>query len=215
MKIGVFDSGIGGKSVAKAVENALPEHEIMYVQDGKNLPYGDKSIEQLKKIVLPILKEMEAAGCGVIVIACNTVTTNIIEFLRSELKIPLVGIEPMVKTASELTKTRFVAVCATPATLNSKRYAYLKDTYGQGITFLEPDCSGWAAMIEKNAMEERHLQDTIESVLNQNADVIVMGCTHYHWIAEDVEKIAAGRATVLQPEQPVIMQLKRVLEQLS
>lgn len=215
MKIGVFDSGVGGQSVVNAIQAALPELEIMYAEDKKNVPYGSKTPDELYSLTLPILNMLSDAGCKVIVIACNTVTTNIIEKLRSALPVPLIGMEPMVKPAAELTKSKVIAVCATPATLASARYAYLKQTYASDITVLEPDCSDWAAMIESQQVDDE-IHSRISEVCEAGADTIVLGCTHYHWIEEEIEDTAkAYGATVMQPEGPVIEQLKRVLADLE
>lgn len=215
MKIGVFDSGVGGKSVANAIQKAFPEHEVMYAEDHKNVPYGSKPPELLLKLVTPILNRLIEDGCDVIVIACNTVTTTIISELRSRISAPLVAVEPMVKPGAEMTKSGVIAVCATPTTLASKRFAELKNEYAKNVTVLEPDCSEWALMIEKGAVEQRHLKNTIESCLNSGADVIVLGCTHYHWIEENINALCQGRAAVLQPEQAIIAQLRQVLKQLA
>lgn len=215
MKIGVFDSGVGGESVANAIRTSMPEHDILYCQDRENVPYGTKTPDQLYDLVLPILTNMIEQHCDVIVIACNSVTTTIIDRLRQVVTVPLIGIEPMVKTAAEISKSRIAAVCATPVTLSSPRYKWLKDTYASDMQILEPDCSDWAGMIEGNTIEHQHISDITESVIRRGADVIVMGCTHYHWIEEDVQRIAGSRAVVLQPEQPVIEQLKRVLARLA
>src|SRR5690606_39192842 len=119
--IGVFDSGVGGLSVANAIKKAFPEYEVLLREDSENLPYGTKTPDELYGLVLPILQNMIQEGCIVIVIACNTVTTTLISRLRQELSIPLVGMEPMVKPAAEQTKTGVIAVCATLATLKSER----------------------------------------------------------------------------------------------
>lgn len=215
MKIGVFDSGVGGQSVANAITHELPDLEILLVEDKANLPYGTKTPDQLFRLVLPLLKSMQDEGCQVIVVACNSVTTNIIEDLRQNLQVPLIGMEPMIKPAAEQTKSGVIAVCATPVTLQSKRYNWLKQTYAQNVQVLEPDCSDWASLIENNEIDRKHVQQQINSVCENGADVIVLGCTHYHWIEEIIKEVANGRATVLQPEVPVIAQLKRVLEQLA
>lgn len=214
-KIGVFDSGVGGLSVVHAIQKALPEHEVIYATDKTNIPYGNKTPQQIHSYVLPILQNLVDQGCAVIVIACNTVTTTIIGTLRQELGVPLIGMEPMVKPAANLTKTKVIAVCATPTTLASKRYKLLKETHAQGIKVVEPDCSDWTRMIESNNIDRQHIKERIDSVLQQNADVIVLGCTHYHWIEDLIKEIAGNKAQVLQPEQPVIEQLKRVLERLA
>jgi glutamate racemase len=215
VRIGVFDSGVGGLSVANAVKEALPNHEIILKQDKEHVPYGSKTTEQVYSFVLPILKDMEAEGCKVIVIACNTVTTNHIARLRQDLKIPLVGIEPMVKPAAIVTKSKVIAVCATPLTLASKRYKYLKQSYAGGITVLEPDCSDWSFMIEHNKVDRTAIKERIDNVLDQSADVIVLGCTHYHWIEQEIRELCEDKASVIQPEQAVIKQLWRVIEQMS
>lgn len=214
MKIGVFDSGVGGQSVVNAIKKSMPEHELIYVEDHENLPYGTKTPEQLHELVLPILNGLVDKGCKVIVIACNTVTTTIIDDLRTEIAVPLVGMEPMVKPAAELTKTGKIAVCATPTTLTSKRYNYLKTTYASNIEVFEPDCSEWASLVEANQIDKEFIHDEIEAVCQQGADVIVLGCTHFHWIEDIVKDIAGGRAIVLQPEQPVMDQLAKVLKQI-
>jgi len=215
MKIGIFDSGVGGQSVANAIHRELPELEILVREDKENLPYGNKTPEELTSLVVPILESMVQEGCELVVIACNTVTTNIIESLRNTIQVPLIGMEPMIKTAASNTKTNIITVCATPATLRSKRYKYLKDTFAKDIKVLEPDCSKWASMIEANNLNKEDLRSTIKPTLDAGSDVIVLGCTHYHWIEDDIKDIASSQASVLQPEVPVIEQLKRVIEQLT
>lgn len=214
MKIGVFDSGVGGQHVAKAVQVAFADHEIVYAEDRAHVPYGSKDMDEVYGYVVPILQRLIDDGCRVIVIACNTVSTNLIVRLRELFSIPLVAMEPMVKPAAQLTKSGVIAVCATPATLKSERYNWLKKEYAAGVTVLEPDCSSWSSMIERNVMDRQQLDRTILEVINEGADVIVLGCTHYHWIEQEIQEIAAGRATVLQPELPVIAQLGRVLARL-
>ncbi|HEY5152842.1 MAG TPA: glutamate racemase [Candidatus Saccharimonadales bacterium] len=215
MKIGVFDSGVGGLSVANAIREAIPDIDVVLREDREHVPYGSRSPEEILGFVVPIFREMVDAGCQVIVVACNTVTTTLIEDLRRRFEIPLVAIEPMVKPASELTKSKVIAVCATPTTLASPRYAWLKETYAGGITVLEPDCSDWTEMIEHQQVDRRKIADRINEVLEAGADVIVLACTHYHWIEEEIVAMAAGKAEVIQPEQAVIKQLKRVLGQLA
>lgn len=213
MRIGVFDSGIGGLSVTNAIKKAIPAATVIYVSDHAHMPYGDKPPAEVFGYVLPLLEQLEQDGCEAIVIACNTVTTHHIAALRERLHVPLVGIEPMVKPAAERTKTGIIAVCATPATLASQRYTYLKETYAKNVMVIEPDCSRWAYMIEHKQVDEAFITQQIESVCAQGADVIVLGCTHYHWIEQEIKTVAANRAQILQPEAAVITQLKRVLAQ--
>lgn len=215
MKIGVFDSGVGAQHVIKSIERELPELEIIYKDDKAHVPYGSRLISEIHGFIRPIFQEFINEGCRVIVVACNTVTTNLIAELRREFPVPMVGMEPAVKPAAERTKTSVIAVCATPRTLSSARYAWLKKEYAAGVEILEPDCSDWALMIESNRLNREKVAEIIRDCTNKNADQIVLGCTHYHWIEELIKEAAAGRAEVIQPEKPVIDQLKKVLQQLA
>lgn len=215
MKIGVFDSGVGGQSVINAIKKEIPDLEIIYKDDKKHLPYGTKSVEEIYGFVKPVFQEFIDEGCKVIVVACNTVTTNLIGRLRDEFPVPMIGMEPAVKPAAEMSKSRIIAVCATPRTLSSQRYKWLKDEYTKGVKVIEPDVSDWALMIENNSLEREKVAKITEEVIKGGADIIVLGCTHYHWIENQMKEIAAGRARVIQPEGPVIAQLKRVLSQLA
>ncbi len=211
MKIGVFDSGIGGQSVANAITQALPDMQVIFKYDTEHFPYSQRSPDELVGFVLPILQDLVTAGCDVIVIACNTVSTTIINTLRDALVVPLIAIEPMIKPAAGLTKSKVIAVCATPTTLASERYAWLKNAYAYGLTVLEPDCSDWSYLIEHNQLDEAKIATRLNEALDQGADVIVLGCTHYHWIEDEVKTIAAGRAQVIQPEAAIVAQLRRVI----
>ena len=211
--VGVFDSGVGGKSVADAIEKAMPEVRVIFKNDVEHIPYGTKPPAEILGYVVPILESLVKDGCQVIVIACNTVTTTIIKQLREIIKVPLIGVEPMVKPAAEQTTSKIIAVCATPTTLASERYKWLKDNYAQGIKVIEPDCSDWTKLIETNQIDKQHIFEQIDGACQQGADVIVLGCTHYHWIEDEIKEIAAGRAKIIQPEQSVIEELKRVTAQ--
>lgn len=215
MKIGVFDSGVGGLSVANAIRAALPEHEVLLREDREHVPYGTRTPEEILGFVIPIIQNLVDQGCAVIIIACNTVSTTLITDLREHFTIPLIAMEPMVKPAAELSKSKVIAVCATPTTLTSNRYAWLKASYAPDMSVLEPDCSDWSYMIEHNQVDEEKIKARIAEVLQEGADVIVLGCTHYHWIEDEINKLAAGKAIVLQPEQAVIKQLRTVLGQLG
>jgi glutamate racemase len=211
MKIGVFDSGIGGLSVANAIKQAMPRHEIIFKNDAAHLPYGTKTTDEILAFCLPVLEELAEEGCAAIVVACNTVSTNLIEDLRRLIAVPLIATEPMVKPAAEHSKSGKIIVCATPRTLASKRYAWLKTEYAKDVEVFEPDCSDCTTLIENDQMSEERIKEAIELGLQNGADQIVLGCTHYHWIEQEIKKIARSRAQVLQPEQPVITQLNQVL----
>lgn len=213
MKIGVFDSGVGGLSVARAIQAALPEADVIFVNDSQHMPYGTKPPDEIYRYVEPIFEKLINDGCRVIVVACNTVSTTLIQRLRAQFTtVPLIAMEPMVKPAAGLTKTGIITVCATPATLGSQRYAWLKQTYAPGKTILEPDCSDWSYLIEHDRLSDAKIRQNIEPALTAGSDVIVLGCTHYHWIEDEIREIVGDKAVVLQPEQPVIAQLRKILE---
>jgi glutamate racemase len=121
----------------------------------------------------------------------------------------------MVESACLLTKTKIIAVCATPTTLASTRYHELIKLYGNEVKILEPDCSDWSAMIEHNQIDDEKITSRVNKAIEQNADVIVLGCTHYHWIEDRIKQLATTNAVVLQPEQDIINELRQVLEQLA
>lgn len=210
MKLGVFDSGIGGEAIASSLQLAFPSADIICLNDRSNLPYGDKSAEEIRQLTNNAIQPL--IGSDVIVIACNSATTAALNWLRQlypEQK--FIGIEPMVKPAAAITKTGIIAVCATPATLASERYRALKSTYAPGITVIEPDCRSWAAMVEDNSINEAIIAKQIEPALDAEADVIVLGCTHYHWIKDEVETVCNGKAQVLEPSTAIAAQVQTLI----
>lgn len=215
MKVGVFDSGVGGLSVANAIQKSLPKLKVIVREDKAHVPYGTRSPEEILEFIKPIFEEMIEGGCEVIVIACNTVSTNLMDELRQLFPVPFIAVEPMIKYAAKLTKSGVIVVCATPTTLASPRYHYLKQRYARDLTVIEPDCHDWAYMIQEKQVEEQKISARIEGTLEQHADVIVLGCTHYHWIEQEIKDIADKRAQVIQPEPIVIQQLRQLLTQLG
>ncbi len=211
MKIGVFDSGIGGKSVADTLRKDYPEAEVLYVDDRKNVPYGSRSSSEIISLTDTAIQPLLQAGCDVIVLACNTATSAAIEVLRGRYPgVPFIGLEPMVKPASAMTHSGSIAVCATPATLRSSRYAQLKKEYTTGIEVLEPDCSDWAYCIERNEMNNLKIEKVVDDICRAGADVIVLACTHYHWIKKEIIELSNGRAVVIDPSDAISEQVGRV-----
>lgn len=215
MKIGVFDSGVGGRSIGRAVQKGIKNAVVVVREDKANLPYGTKTPEQLLKLVTPILQGMVNEGCDIIVVACNTVSTTIIHELRAVIDVPLIAVEPMVKPGAEKSNAGIIAVCATPTTLASGRYQSLKRRFAEDVNVLEPDCSDWASMIENNQIDHDTIATRINEVLDGGADVIVLGCTHYHWIEAEIKELAKGKAIVLQPNAAIVTQVKRVIGQIE
>jgi glutamate racemase len=213
MKLGVFDSGIGGEAIARSLQDAFPAAEVITVNDKTHLPYGSRTEAEIRLLTDQAIQPLLQAACDVIVIACNTATTIALEGLRQ--KYPhqkFIGIEPMVKPATALTKSGVIAVCATPRTLTSERYGALKNAYAKNTTVLEPDCSDWAYMIENHAVNRQKIDTQIRDLLDQHADVIVLGCTHYHWIKDLIEQSVAGKAAVIEPSSAIAARVKGLLD---
>lgn len=203
MKIGVFDSGIGGKIVAITLQQAFPNDVIQYVNDSAHMPYGTKTSAEIQALTLQAIFPLIHTGCQVIVVACNTATTNAIQLLRQTYPaIFFVGLEPMVKPAAAQTKTGVIGVCATPATLTSDGYQHLKDFWTKDIRVIEPDCSNWAELIEHGQAVNITLESTIRRLRDQQCDVIVLACTHYHWLYDQIRHLAPT-ITILEPTDAI------------
>jgi glutamate racemase len=215
MKLGVFDSGIGGEAVAAALQQTFPDATIHTVNDQANVPYGNKSKGAVVTLTDKAIQPLLAENCDVIILACNTATALAIEKLREWYpNQKFIGIEPMIKTAASLTKTKVIAVFATRATLASSRYDHLVKHYGEELTIIEPDCSQWAYWIENNQINHEHIKQIVDYVCEaHDADVIVLGCTHYHWIKEEIFDLAAGRAAVIEPSEAIGRRVQQLLIQ--
>lgn len=212
--IGVFDSGVGGKSVAEALQKVLPDNQIIFKHDPEHFPYANKPADELMQYVVPIIQLLVAEGSQVIVIACNTVSTTLITRLREVIAVPLVAVEPMVKPAAKQTKSGKIIMCATPTTLASPRYEQLKNDFASGVTVFEPDCSDWSYLIENNLINRSHIDSRLQPGLDAGADVVVLGCTHYHWIEQEIKQLVGSNVLVLQPESAIAQRVTKLLTEL-
>ncbi len=213
MRIGVFDSGIGGKAVAAKLVELLPTAEIISVDDHEHVPYGDRTPDDIIKLTKNAIKPLLDAACDAIIIACNTATTVAIADLRQSYpSVNFIGIEPMVKPATSATTSKVIAVLATPGTLQSNRYNELKQTWAKGITIIEPDCAAWAKHIEDGDSSIIPVESTVSELLKQHVDVIVLGCTHYHLIKERIVDAAGPSVTVLEPTDAIANRIKSLLD---
>lgn len=212
MKLGVFDSGIGGEAVADALQKTFPTADIIIVNDKKNVPYGDKSPDQVVRLTEAAIGPLLSASCDIIILACNTATAAAIEALRSRYpRQKFIGIEPMIKSAAKLTKSHIIAVCATPATLASTRYHQLVQIYGGHLNIIEPDCSEWAYLIENSQLNRSQVERVVSELCDRGADVIVLGCTHYHWIKDLIIELVADRAEVIEPSEAIGRRVQQLL----
>ncbi|MEO6110133.1 MAG: aspartate/glutamate racemase family protein [Candidatus Saccharimonadales bacterium] len=213
MKIGVFDSGIGGRAVAQRLHELIPHAEIISIDDHAHMPYGNRTDDDIISLTKKAIQPLIDAECDSIVIACNTATTVAIKELRKAYPtMKFVGIEPMVKPASRLTKSKHIAVLATPATLASQRYKDLKMEWASGIDVREPDCHNWASLIENDRTQDVPIETVVKQLIGDGVDVIVLACTHYHLLKERALKAADGHAHVLEPSEAIS---KRIISLLT
>ncbi|MFV0484854.1 MAG: glutamate racemase [Candidatus Saccharimonadales bacterium] len=210
MKFVVFDTGTGGKLFAKELRGAFPQQEVVEVIDTANSPYGNKSAEEIRELTEGALRGfLQGTEAVVIILACNTATAVCADYLRT--KYPhriIVGFEPMLKPAADLTKTGKVIVLATEATKRSERYSRLRQEYGGGMDIYEPDCNGWAAKIDAGTMQAEDARGALVPYLELGADVIVLACTHYVALEEAIRGFAVN-AMVIDPFDAVIEHIKK------
>lgn len=212
--VGVFDSGIGGLSVLRELEKILPNEDFYYYGDSLNNPYGEKSDEELFEITSGVVDYLVNKGCRLIVIACNTATTRCMKYLREKYKdIIFVGTVPAIKVACDR-DFKNTLVMATPATIESERTMELiRDNIRKDQNIYLVACPGLANAIEDNDQEkiEEILKDTFREYKDKEIDSIVLGCTHYPFIKEDILKEMPG-VILLDGSRGVAMEVKRQLE---
>jgi glutamate racemase len=213
--IGVFDSGIGGLSVADAVCGLLPTESLLYVADNAFAPYGPRPASEILDRSRKITQALIAAGSKMIVVACNTATSIAIDALRQEFpEIAFVGLEPAVKPAATGLK---VGVLATAATLQSPRYLALKARYLDDRPVFENPCVGLVPLIEREVPGSEKLRDKLHEVLDpmldEGLDTLVLGCTHYPMVKEDIARVCGPAVTIIDPAPAAARQVKRLLPQ--
>ncbi|MDX9995334.1 MAG: glutamate racemase [Rhodocyclaceae bacterium] len=213
--IGVFDSGLGGLSVLAAIAHELPKADLIYLADTAHVPYGDKPDGFVTGRVLAIGRHLANQGCDLIVVACNTATTTAIQALREHLPhIPVVGVEPGVKPAAAGSSSRRIAVLATETTAKSKRLAHLIDTHAAHVQVDIVPCPGWATHVETLQPDtpafRAEIAAKISPLLDAGVDRIVLGCTHYAFLAPLIEPLLAGRAQLIDVAAAVARQVLRL-----
>ncbi|MEO0734270.1 MAG: glutamate racemase [Bacteroidota bacterium] len=212
--IGVFDSGIGGLTVANAVCGLLPQEALLYVADNARAPYGPQAAEAILDYSREITTALLAAGAKMIVVACNTATALAIDALREEFpEVPFVGMEPAIKPAAAGSR---VGVMATQATLNSARYQSLKERFLAGRRVLEDPCRGLVSLIETDDPRLRgRLEAILRPMLAENIDTLVLGCTHYPLVRAELVEICGPGITIIDPAAAAARQVARLLPYLS
>jgi glutamate racemase len=214
--IGVFDSGVGGLSVLRAIREELPTEEVIYFADQAHVPYGSRSLEEVRGFSIEITRFLLDLGAKIIVVACNTASAAALNELRLTFpEVPFVGMEPAVKPAARRTQSGVVGVLATPATFQGTLYASVVERYANNITIIQKTCPGLVAQIETGNIDdpltEQILTDALSPMVDANADMVVLGCTHYPFVIPTVKRILGENITVIDPAPAVARQVRRLL----
>jgi len=205
--IGIFDSGVGGLSVAREIRRALPAEDVLYVADTAYCPYGDRPLSEVRERALAVGRHLVDAGVKLVVVACNTASGAALEDLRAALPVPVVGLEPAVKTAVGKTRAGRIGVMATSGTLRSARFARLLEAHGGAAEVVAQPCPGLADLIEEGHLDDAILAARLSSLTRPlreaGVDMVVLGCTHYAFVSEALQR-ALGPAVTLVDSAPAI-----------
>ncbi len=215
--IGVFDSGVGGISTLRALVHELPHENFLFFGDSKNAPYGEKTTEQVQLLAMNIADDMVKKGCKAIVIACNTATSAAAPLIREKYQpdIPIIGIEPALKPAAEADddKDSKILVMATPVTLTLDKFQKLEKRLEHEANFLSVACAGLASRIEQGHLEDEDLTALLKSLIGDykgKIDGIVLGCTHYPFVKQQIRSIM-GDVPLYDGGEGTARELRRVL----
>ena len=214
--VGVFDSGIGGLSVLKEIHQLLPHENLIYVGDSAHAPYGDRSGRYVRSRSLAIAEFLLDQGVKAIVIACNTATAEAATQLRATLDVPVIGLEPAIKPAAQLSKSGVIGVLATQRTIDSERLLGLTERYANDKKVLAQACPGLVEQVEDYALNDAKtmqlLHGYIDPLLDQGMDALILGCTHYPFLLPAIRQITGDKIDILETGKPVAQQLKRILQ---
>jgi glutamate racemase len=215
--IGVFDSGVGGLSVLRAMRALMPEESIVYFGDQGHVPYGLRPMQQVRDFSEAITRFLLDQGAKLIVVACNTASAAALHYLRERFpSISFVGMEPAVKPAAEHTHSGLVGVLATPATFQGALYASVLERFANGVQILQHICPGLVSQIEMGNLDGDEprviLEDALRPMLDQGIDTVVLGCTHYPFVIPLIEQVVGKNVRVIDPAPAVAKQAKRLLD---
>ena len=199
--IGILDSGVGGLSVLREIRGLMPEVEIEYVGDSAWCPYGNKTAEAIQGRVFQITDYLMERGAELVVVACNSATISAVEALRAAYPIPFVGMEPGIKPAANLTKSGTVGVLATEASLGGEKFLKLVDDHAQDLRVLTTACPKFVELVERGELEGERVRAAIQEyampMVEEGADVLVLGCTHYPFLRKEMERVLPESVTVI------------------
>lgn len=216
VRVGFFDSGIGGLSVVQAFQRQCPEAEIFYIADWTYCPYGDKPIELIQERARVNTKALLEQGCTTIVVACNTATAAAIDMLRAEFpEISFVGMEPAIKPAALKTKSGVVGVLATQGTFKGRLFHETCAKHASKIEVLEAIGDGFVELVEQGKEDTKEARDCVERVvkplLDRGADCLVLGCTHYPFLKKVIQEVSGPSVLIIDPSEAVAQQILRLI----
>ncbi|MGH8559511.1 MAG: glutamate racemase [Methylococcales bacterium] len=214
--IGLFDSGVGGLTVARHIQRELPSERLLYIADSAYAPYGTKTAAEVEQRAVTLSGYLVGRRVKALVVACNTATAAAITRLRSLYSIPIIGMEPAVKPAVSMTRTGVIGVLATAGTLNSDKFSRLQTEYGCGVRIITQACPGLVELVESgnlDGIETRRLAaEYLGNLISRGADTIVLGCTHYPFLLPLFRQIAGPDVRILDTGIPVSKEIRRQLE---
>ena len=214
--IGLFDSGIGGTSIWKEVHALLPNENTIYLADSKNAPYGLKTKDEIIHLSCKNTELLLEENCKIIVVACNTATTNAIKELRAKYDVPFIGIEPAIKPAAIQSKTQTIGILATKGTLSSTLF-YENVAKHPNVTIIEQIGHGLVQLIENGDLDSPEMKELLESYLlpmvEKNIDYLVLGCSHYPYLIPQIKKIIPPSIEIIDSGEAVAKQTKKILEE--
>ena len=213
--IGLFDSGIGGTSIWKAIHQLLPHENTIYLADSKNAPYGKRSKQEIIDLSSKNVDFLLEQNCKIIVVACNTATTNAIKELREKYDVPFIGIEPAIKPAANQSETQTIGILATKGTLNSDLFNRQVESY-TNVKILEQVGYGLVELIERGQIDSTEMSNLLKIYLRPmvkaNMDCLVLGCSHYPYLIPAIRKIIPEHVKIIDSGEAVAKQTKAVLE---
>ena len=216
LAIGAIDSGLGGLSVLSEMRKALPHEDFIFAGDCGKAPWGDRSDFWIQQRCQQIIQFLESRRIKALVIACNTATAAAVDLLRSTLPFPIIGIEPAIKPAAKLTRDGVIGVLATTRTTSSPRIKSLVDRFAKGEKIILMACPGLMDQVEAgdfhSSLTRGLIHSFIDPLLAQGADTLVLGCTHYPFLADEIQGIAGKSVTIIDPSPAVARFLKLRLE---
>ena len=215
--VGIFDSGVGGLSVAREIRERLPSESLLYLADTAFCPYGGRPLDEIRVRSVGAVAELVRHGVKTVVVACNTATGAALELLRAEFALPIIGLEPAVKPAVASSATRRVGVMATAATLQSERFQRLVDAFARNVQLVAQPCPGLVEIVEAGETDTERASVTLRTLLAPfraaEVDTVVLGCTHYPFLRDAVAAIMGPSVRVVDSGRAVARQLERVLLQ--